>query len=70
MIIPNLSPDDYRDARLGGVRSGCDKEVRAFIAARNQAEHDAEAAANKPKRWIRNPGFIRFDQMPGYKADG
>jgi hypothetical protein len=68
MIIENLTPDNYRDARLAGVRSGCDKEVREFIRARDQAEAEAEAA--KPKKvWVRNPNFVRSDMMPGYEND-
>jgi hypothetical protein len=63
MIIKNMSADDYRDARLAGVRSGCDKEVRAFIAARDQAE--AEAAKTKKVVRVRDPNFVRFDQVKG-----
>jgi hypothetical protein len=65
-----MTVDDYRDFRLANPQGvGNDKNVRAFITARDQAE--AEAAANvKPKMWIRNPNFVRFDQMPSYQSEG
>lgn len=58
--LKSMSPQNYRDCRLAGGRTGTDKEVRAFIEAREAAE---TAARQRPKvKWInKNPAFRRFD---------
>jgi hypothetical protein len=65
-VIANMTPEDYRDYRLANnLKAGSDAQVREFIAKRDAAE-----AAARPKIvWKRNPNFVRFDQMPGYRSE-
>lgn len=59
-----MKPADYKSYRLANRRYGSHDEVKRWLAECDEAEQAAKLA--KRKTWVRNPNFVRFDQMPGY----